>query len=311
MGVSSSSAASNRAQITSTAQAISQGPPGSGGTGEVWYVNSGSTTATDGLGLGTSPLTPFATVDFAVGQATANNDDLIIVMPGHTETIATNSAWAMDKAGISVVGLGLGTLRPTFTMTATASVVLMTAADCAIKNILFVAATADHTNSIAISATDCQVIDCEFRHGSSIENINGIDIGGGASVNLADRTRISGCIFSSPTVGAFTAILLSEVEDGVVIENCRIFGEYSEACIHNTASDVLTNLTIKDCMLTNSTTGQHSIQLLSACTGNLIRNYYNNDMTQATGADVGACWSFQCFHSDATDLSAVPSPVIT
>ena len=53
-------------------------------TGNVFFVMTGGT---DSAGYGLHPDRPFATVDFAIGQCTANQGDVIYVMPGYTETI--------------------------------------------------------------------------------------------------------------------------------------------------------------------------------------------------------------------------------
>jgi len=55
-------------------------------TGNIFYVDSGNSSAVDYSGAGTSKTKPFKTVDYAIGQCTANNGDVIIVMPGHAES---------------------------------------------------------------------------------------------------------------------------------------------------------------------------------------------------------------------------------
>ena len=51
--------------------------------GDVYYVDSTHASASDGAGFGRNPDSPFATLDYAVGQCTASKGDLIVVMPGH------------------------------------------------------------------------------------------------------------------------------------------------------------------------------------------------------------------------------------
>ena len=52
-------------------------------TGNIFFVDSGSATGADSVGAGRNPDLPFLTIDYAVGQCTANNGDYIIAMPGH------------------------------------------------------------------------------------------------------------------------------------------------------------------------------------------------------------------------------------
>lgn len=275
--------------------------------GKVLFVD--STNGADSAGRGQKPSAPLATIDFAIGLCTANEGNVIFVAPGHTETLATAAALDLDVAGVTVIGLGKGTLRPTITMSAVGSTVHMDAANCHIENILF-PITADVTKIIDIDKTDCTVKNCEFRGDSSKQFVTAIDVDGG-SANACDRTQIIGCKFDSDAVGSTDAIKLAEVADGVLIDGCTAVGNYSVSPIHNPIGSVLTDLIVRDCFLKNDTTGQTSLELVSASTGFLIRNFYHNDLTQATGQDTGACRSFECYHCDVIDKSGIISPAIT
>ena len=79
-------------------------------TGNIFFVDSGS--GTDGAGYGQNPDAPFATIDYAVGQCTADQGDVIYVMPGHTETLTNTNLITVDVAGISIIGRGTGSLKP-------------------------------------------------------------------------------------------------------------------------------------------------------------------------------------------------------
>ena len=105
------------------------------GTGNRFYVDSG--TGTDGAGYGRNPDSPTATVDYAVGLCTASNGDIIYVMPGHAESLGADSAVDVDVAGVTIIGLGSGALRPTFTATAIAGDFKLAAASIRIENLLF------------------------------------------------------------------------------------------------------------------------------------------------------------------------------
>ena len=85
-------------------------------TGNIYYVDSGAAVASDEVGAGRSPSTPFATIDFAIGQCTANNGDVIYGMPGHAEAVIAAGGLDVDVAGISIIGLGVGNNRPTITL---------------------------------------------------------------------------------------------------------------------------------------------------------------------------------------------------
>lgn len=271
--------------------------------GNVFFVN--SSTGTDSSGHGHSPDAPLATLDYAVGRCTANNDDVIVVMPGHAETISATATLTLDVAGITIIGIGKGAARPTFTFaTSTAATVDIDAASVHIENLLFVNNIDGQLIVIDINAADVTVQACEFREGSAKQWATGIDVG-------ADRCRILDCTFRSAAAGADNAIKLTAAKDGIEIRRCKVWGDFTDACIHNPTGTVCTNLTISDCELTNLQTGDHSIELVSACTGNLIRNLYHNDMTQQTGCDPGSCFSFECYHDDAIDTSGILCPAVT
>ena len=284
--------------------------------GNVWWVNNstvlgaGSVGGSDG-NSGTFTR-PFATIDKAINSAKAGRGDIIAVMPGHAETIADATSLVPDVSGVAIIGLGTGTLRPTLSMSAVASSVIVSGANTTIQNILF---KTEHDNTIVVEVTgsDSTIADCEFRAriaATARQWVNCIDIGG-ASANDCDRTVVSGCKFTSPAVGSTDAIKLSEISEGVVIEKCQVFGEFSVAPIHNPTGKVCTNVTISGCVLKNATTGQLALELVSACTGALINNTYATDITGAVGSvDPGAANSFECFATDAVDVSGLLSPVV-
>lgn len=84
------------------------GIPATGGS--VYHVSSTHTNASD-ANAGTSPNQPMATLDAAVARCTANKGDMILLYPGHVESLG-NEQIDLDVAGIYVIGLGHGSQRP-------------------------------------------------------------------------------------------------------------------------------------------------------------------------------------------------------
>jgi len=83
---------------------------------------------------------PFATLAYAISQCTAGRGDIIMVKPGHAETISDATTVAANIAGVAVVGLGAGISRPTFTFsTANTVTIPVSAANVAFVNCRFVA----------------------------------------------------------------------------------------------------------------------------------------------------------------------------
>lgn len=58
----------------------------------------------------------YSTIKLALAQCLANRGDVIFVMPGHTEAVANATDLALNVAGVSIVGLGSGNLRPVITL---------------------------------------------------------------------------------------------------------------------------------------------------------------------------------------------------
>ena len=134
-------------------------------TGNIFFVN--SATGANTADQGKSPSTPFDTIEYAIGKCTASNGDVIYVMPGHTEAIAAAGGIAADVAGISIIGLGNGSLRPTITLgTATAASFTVSAANVTIDNLLFTSALDNVATVFTVSAKDCTIKNCEFRDAS-------------------------------------------------------------------------------------------------------------------------------------------------
>ncbi len=78
---------------------------------------------------GLSPLTPVNTITKALRLCRASKGDKIHALPGHIETISTAGGLTFNKAGIRVFFHGSGNTKATIKFTATASTLLVTAAE--------------------------------------------------------------------------------------------------------------------------------------------------------------------------------------
>ena len=136
---------------------------------------------------------PWSTIDYAIGRCTASNGDIIFVKPGHTETISAASGIDLDVAGVAIIGLGKGALRPTITLdTATTADFDIAAANCTIHNLLFKANFADIVHIIDVTATDAHIDSCEFL--AEAVNMNWVDvIDASGADNTADGLTVTNC----------------------------------------------------------------------------------------------------------------------
>jgi hypothetical protein len=147
------------------------------GTGDRWFVDSGATYASDATGYGTSPDKPFATLDYAIGQASANNGDIIYVMPGHAESYGSGEGFTADVAGLTVVCLGEGADRPTFTFAATDATCTVTAASFKMTGFLFLVSIDAVVTYVTVTGADCELAG-EIRDTTDKEVVDGFTVSG-------------------------------------------------------------------------------------------------------------------------------------
>jgi hypothetical protein len=251
---------------------------------------------------------PFATLDYAIGRCTANQGDKIFVAAGHVETITSATALVLDIAGIEIIGLGTKENRPVYTFTtATAASVVISANDIYISNLVFKGNIASQVTILDCNAKRTVIDNCYFTEGTA-QPLTHIDINGGGA-NACDGIKIINCTFNAPTANATAAIELGEVADSVIIDNCSIWGDFSDAGIHNPTGKILTNLTIINSTISNNQTGDHAIELVSACTG-IAQNLYMYADAFATAFDPGALKCFETYSVSAADVNGRLNPVV-
>ena len=120
--------------------------------GDIWFVD--SATGTDAAGYGRNPDAPLATLDYAVGLATASKGDVIYLMPDHAENITSATGCVLDKASVKVVGLGWGNARPTLTLTThIGATISITATDVWLENVVVIGNFLNITAAITVAAT--------------------------------------------------------------------------------------------------------------------------------------------------------------
>ena len=277
-------------------------------TGNVFFVDSAAPAASDTAGFGTTPDAPFATIDFAIGQCTANQGDVILVLPGHAESINTAGGITCDKAGVSIIGLGQGEDRPTITVGTSldTSTILVSAADVRLANLIIQPGNDGVDVLIDINADGCIVEDCEIRsdEANAYQFDTGIDINGGGA-NAADRCIIRRNKITSIAAGAVQGIEIGAVQAGTRIEDNWIEGDYSVAAIHS--ASILTNSLIARDYLHNVNAADFCIELSAAATGLLVDNRFYADAA-ATTLDPGSMMCVGNQMVNAIDQSSIPVP---
>lgn len=256
--------------------------------GNVFWVDSGA--GSDG-----NPGTysqPFSTIDYAVGRCTANNGDVIMVKPGHTETVTAAGGLDLDVAGISIVGLGTGSSRPTVNFTtATTADMDVDAANITVQNILFTGGIDALAGPIDVNAASFAMIGCETRDvtGQATDFI--VTDANADYLYIKDWTHRG-----AAAAGADTAISIVGGE-GITIEDFWIDGNFAVAAIENVTT-AATNLSIygsKPSYIRTRNAADVAITLVATSTGNVGPNIYvrlQDDAANITEAVVGADMQF-------------------
>lgn len=152
--------------------------------GAVFYVGSASTVAGLGtIGQGIASRV-FTDVNTALAQCVSGRGDVIYVLPGYTESISAADAWSnLSATDVTIIGMGRGTNRPTFTWTAAGSTVLFDTANFRLVNCNLYLAGAHAAGSaltvaapITVSAAGCEISDCRIFWGFDADQIVTIGI---------------------------------------------------------------------------------------------------------------------------------------
>jgi hypothetical protein len=188
-------------------------------------------------------------------------------------------------AGVTIIGLGTGASRPTFTATAIAGDFKLAAASTYIENLLFLGGIDATTGIIEVSAADCQIVDCEYR-----------DVTGQATDVLittaaADRLLIDGFkVIGAAAAGCNSAIALVGADD-CVIRGCYLYGNFAVGAIdlRTTASP---RVNIHDCKIwTENAADIAIVDTITASTGFIGPNLQirlQDDAANITEAVTGA-----------------------
>ncbi len=232
-------------------------------TGARFFVDSGSAGAGDTVGNGRNPDKPFATLAYAFSSdiPTASKGDIIYVMPGHAETLATAAVLPMDIAGVKVLGLGWLGSKPTLTITTgdVAAPILISADDIIVDNINIVGGKAGGSKTaIEITSDDVTLSHIDFTSGASTELGIGADYG---IITLLDSAgaitgvKIINCTCVGGAGNDESFISVTDSSNGatnVTIEGCKIIGTFVDDVIQaDQGTNVNTGWVIRDSLLSN------------------------------------------------------------
>lgn len=260
--------------------------------GTAFYVDSVSGSNSNS---GRSWSEALATIDYAVGLCTASAGDVIYVAPRHVETITAAAGIDLDVAGITIIGLGKGPLRPTITFSTIATADMdVDAANITIRNLRFIGAVAALAGAIDVNAAGFTMEDCDFYCSAAANHV-------------------------------LVAVITDAAAGFLAIRRCGFYFEYDNAVtplIMTTASTVAIRLVgadksiIEDSYIEGNFTVAAIDALTTACRQvRIVRNFIRNVQTtniagviDLVAATTGVVAQNQGFHGYVTDLATAIDP---
>lgn len=222
--------------------------------GNLATVPSGSVAGVDDPSYGMSSNRPFKTINYAITKCTANNGDIIYVLPLHTETIKAAGGITCGTAGISILGMGFGSSRPAITLsTATTATFLVTAANVFVQNIYFDSTGIDAiVTAFDVRAAGFVMDNCEHYFAkTSYVTLAGMTVDTAAHAN---NLTIMNCYIHGDAVANCTNWLQLVGGDSIKIMNDVITGNFTTTLggINNITA-ALTNVLIDNNRIMNNT----------------------------------------------------------
>jgi hypothetical protein len=282
-------------------------------TGNVFYVGSasGGSDSFNNPNQGKAPEHPFATIDFANDQCTADNGDVIFVMPGHAETIGASTT--LDVAGVWVRGLGWGNDRPTISWSLTEAEVIVTADSVRISNLVFDLEGSTITPTIAVNVEEADgviVENCEWKPHATRQF--------GRFLTVTDSDDV--IVRNNRMIGLDTAAGVA----GVVLDGCNqlqfcgnyVSGHFSINALDNTipgASVEILRAYIVGNIVENksSTASDLAFDVDADATGVLAYNFFGTGLDFEAGFDHGNLSMWENYMWDLVDTSGALIPTAT
>lgn len=239
-------------------------------TGNVFYVD--SVRGSNG-NVGTDPNLPLATLAQAQASATASNGDIVVVKPSHAETISAAGGIALSKAGVSYVGVGNNSYRPTLTFgTATTATMTISGANTILDNFVYTQAFDAIVSPLVISAAGVVLSSSYFMTANASYQATQMILTTASANNLV----IAGNRFIGTADAGSTCAVTLVGGDNINIVDNDFIGAYTTTvgaiqCI----TTLTTNIVIRRNSIVNRTaSATKGITLLTGSTGVITENKF-------------------------------------
>jgi len=251
--------------------------------GNIFFVN--SVTGSDTANTGQDEVQPLATLGATVGKCTANNGDVIIMLPGHTEAV-TSTSTTLDVAGVTIIGLGSGSMKPTLTFAATNSRINVTAANCTLQNLRLKAAVGDVVTAVlhATAAQNTRYLDIEFFATSTFNFINGYTLG---AANISDGCRWERNYLRTADAGQLALTITAAAHNDLkYYDNYVVHAATAAGLLTAGAADLLGLDVVRNHVQTGQTDGTVGVLVITTSTASSGRIVENHMKTADASANV-------------------------
>lgn len=241
---------------------------------------------------------------YAEALALCENDhmDVIVLMAGHTEDVDGAAAIDANKSGVTVYGLGYGSLMPKFSFIATASTFVISKGDCTFINVKWEAGIAEVVKGLDVSAIDnLTFIGCHFMDEASMNFVTTFDLATGC-----DNLTFKDCKFISNDAN-IDHFIVGVAHDGLYIYDTCFYSNVAQAAVVGLleTSGNVTNVEIKGCSFRSFVDGALFIDFNGAANSGVIAECYFSSADAAgavtDGFDVTGIHIFECYVAGDAD----------
>lgn len=297
-------------------QGIPAGVTGSSGVpitgGSYFWVGSAVSGASNNND-GKTPATPCATIAGALAKCTASVGDVVLVMPGHVETIAAAAGIAIATAGVTIVGLGNGNNRPLLTWATLASAsITVTAADVTIRNLRTTSTVVALVTMFSVTGARCTIDGVDYYEDGTTDALQFV-----LTTTAADDITIQNCHWYRGTTAASALsqwIVLTGTDRAKILNNFCILKGFTTSNPINSIVAVVTTLCVgirieRNRFYDSNSTGNVPILTLTNTTGVVADNYMGTSASTTT-ISFSSCFAFQNFISNEVAKSGAVTPAI-
>jgi len=246
----------------------------------------------------------YTTVNAALSKCGSGRGDTVVVLPGHTETIAGADGWSSLVAGTRIVGFGHGALRPTISFSGTASQLLFDVASVLVMGMQF---NVDGANGV-VKALSVTGADFTFA-GNRVRLASDAALKATIGMELtAARALVQGnYFFGTATHNVTDGILIASAVDGIqIVDNVMQAAATAANGLIRTTAVAATNLLIARNRIANEHTSSTAGIAIgnAASTGIIADNYVgvrNDGTSTSQGVTLGANSLISCFNNYVCD----------